>query len=425
MTALLPAPRLDLHPPTRSPAPSRERRPTAIRSAVVRHPTPRDPFVDGIRVLGILLVIALHWTMVEAHWDGQHFTVGNALSHGVGWLLTWLQPLPVLFFAAGAAAQYDLARHPDLSGWKFTGVRVQRLARPVGIFLGIWAALVVALPRMGVPWAMIDRAAHIVPQPLWFLAVQVALLLVTPLMRRMITRWGGTRVLVVAATLPFIVDLLRFTQGAHLVGSLNLLLVWAVPYLGGLLYAMRRSAPPTPPRREGLSERTWLALLGGAGLFVTIILIIAGPYLASLIGMPGDAISNLAPPTAPVVSFCVAQVAAVLLARDAITAWAGRSTMVRWTNAHSMGLYLWHLTAMFAVVGLVLIVVGQELPTPWTWAWWTSRPSYVLVAALLLTAFVGIAQRTENALRRRPLGSSHAPGNLEHQLSAVSRRPRH
>ncbi|GIG36118.1 acyltransferase family protein [Cellulomonas pakistanensis] len=366
----------------------------------------RDPFVDAVRAVGILLVVALHWLMVEATWDGETLVVGNALAHGGAWLLTWLQPLPLLFFAAGAAARYDVERHPGEPGWRFAGVRLLRMARPVAVFAGVWALLVAALPWLGVPEAAVDRVARIVPQPLWFLGVQLGLLALTPVLLGALRRWGSARVLVVAAALPLVVDLLRFSDEVALPGAPNVLLVWAVPYLGGLVYASRRLASPDDlVARDLVPERTVLALLALGGLAATVLLLAVGPYPRSLIGMPGDAISNLAPPTAPVVGFAVAQVAGALLAREVVARWAARSRLVRWAGVRSMGLYLWHLTAMFAVSGVVLLGVGETLPEPWTWDWWATRASYLGAAAAVLAVLVVVSAAAERRLPtwRRPM----------------------
>ena len=398
MTTLVPAPgrSADRLPTRESTDPGRRpvssgRTPTRDIASAPAAASSRDPFIDSIRALGIVLVIALHWLMVEATWDGHRLVVGNALSHGAAWLLTWLQPLPLLFFAAGAAARYDLARRPDRSPWRLAGSRLIRMAVPVGLFAAVWSALVLALPLLGVPRAAVDRAARIVPQPLWFLAVEVALLALTPMLLRALHRWGGARVLAVAVALPLVVDLLRFAGGDRLIGAANVVLVWAVPYLCGLVYASSRR----PDRERPVTTRPVLTLLAGAGLAATVLLLAGGPYPLSLIGMPGDATSNLAPPTAPVVGFSVAQVAVALLLRERLSSWAGRSILARWVGARSMGLYLWHLTAMFAVTGTVLLGAGEALPVPWTWDWWTTRAGFAVAAALTLSALVAAARRVE------------------------------
>jgi peptidoglycan/LPS O-acetylase OafA/YrhL len=420
MSIALPAPTRTpgaTRPPATGPAgPPRPtaNRPPAPAAQAVR--PGRDPFVDGVRAVGTLLVVALHWLMVEATWDGRELVVGNALAHGWAWLLTWAQPLPLLFFAAGAAARYDRVRHPEQPGWRFAGVRLLRMARPVAVFAGAWALLVTVLPGLGVPAAAVDRAARIVPQPLWFLGVQIALLALTPVLLRALRRWGAARVLGVAVALPLLVDVLRFSDAVALPGAPNVLLVWAVPFLGGLLYADRRlvtGAGPRPPRAPGLVV---LALLAGGGLVATAALLAAGPYPVSLIGMPGDALSNLAPPTAPVVTFAVAQVAAALLVRDRVAGWAAGSRVVRWVGARSMGLYLWHLTAMFAVAGVVLLGLGQALPEPWTGDWWVSRAGYLGAAALVLAALVAAASRVERG-RRRP---GPTPVRRDHPRAGVA-----
>ena len=56
----------------------------------------RDVFVDAVRAVGTLCVVALHWLMADATWDGRSLHVGNALGHGAGWVVTWvLQVLPL------------------------------------------------------------------------------------------------------------------------------------------------------------------------------------------------------------------------------------------------------------------------------------------------------------------------------------------
>jgi len=72
-----------------------------------------------------------------------------------------------------------------------------------------------------------------------------------------------------------------------------------------------------------------------------------------------------------------------------------------------MGLYLWHLTAMFAVSGVVLLGAGKVLPEPWTWDWWVTRASYLGAAGVVLAGLVvaaGAVDRRLPALRRRRAG---------------------
>jgi fucose 4-O-acetylase-like acetyltransferase len=365
----------------------------------------RDRFVDAVRAIGTLLVITLHWLMADAAWDGTRLHVGNALASGPGPLLTWLQPLPLLFFAAGASAAYRLARHPVADGWRagpLLGVaRVRRLLPPVLTFAGVWLVLAAGLMVAGVPDEIVGRVARIVPQPLWFLGVSVLLTAATPLLRYLL-RTGGAWTVAGVVAAPFAVDALRFGAGWTWVGPMNVVLAWAVPYVLGMVYADRRAAGRPLPR--GLAAVG--LVLGAAGAAV---LVATGPYPLSLIGMPGDAISNLAPPTAPVVAYAVAQVCLVLVLARAVRAWGERSRIVGWVGARSMPLYLWHLTAVFLVVGAEL--TAGALPAPWSAGWAVALPVRGAAAAVVLLVLMGVAARVSH--RPRPLGpgvGTTAPG---------------
>src|SRR5699024_4532429 len=116
-------------------------------------------------------------------WDGSVLTIGNSLSHGAGWLVTWvLQVLPLLFFAAGAAAGLEPVRPVR----QVLRRRLPRLVIPVLALLGTWLAAAVLLPLLGVPSTAVGQALRIVPQPLWFLGVYLALVTLTPLLRRLV-----------------------------------------------------------------------------------------------------------------------------------------------------------------------------------------------------------------------------------------------
>ncbi|ACQ79617.1 conserved hypothetical protein [Beutenbergia cavernae DSM 12333] len=362
----------------------------------------RDRFVDAVRTFGTLSVLTVHWLMPEATWDGMDLRIGNALGHGAAWVLTWvLQVLPLLFFAAGASAAFRAARHPAgglARAWpRVVAGRVRALAVPVLAFVGTWVAAALLLPVLGVPDDAVAQAARIAPQLLWFLAVDVMLFALAPALLAAYRRWGRAFVAGVIA-LPLAVDLLRFAAGADRLAWANLVAVWAVPYVLGIAYALAR--------RTGASVRRGVLWAGlGAGLAGLVALVSLGPYPPSMIGMPGDAISNLGPPTAPVVALALAQVCAVLLLRERLLAWtaAGRgAAALAWVGARSMTLYLWHLTAMFVVVGVVLVGAGSQLPSSWSLEWWLSRPGWFGAFALVLGGLVAVFGRFEGSRGARP-----------------------
>ena len=369
----------------------------------------RDVFVDAVRAIGTISIVTVHWLMPEGAWDGVTLTVGNALGHGHAWVVTWvLQALPLMFFAAGAAAAYGNARRgPVAPGtWGATLVaRLRGIVRPVAVFVTTWMATIVALLAAGVPGGAVWPLAAMAPQLLWFLAVWLVLLSASSALVRAWRRWRW-RALAVAVILPLTVDAVRFVGGVEQVAWANVMLVWAVPFVAGIAYADDRITGRTCSALTRKMRRTWWQLLVlSVGAMVALMTL--GPYPWSMIGMPGDAISNLAPPTAPAVAHAIAQVCMVLLAREAIVRWAtgsGRS-VVDWLARRSMTVYLWHLTAMFIVVGLVMVLSGEPLPAPWSAEWWDSRPTWFVAFGLTLSALVVIFGRFEGP-RTRPTGTS-------------------
>lgn len=400
--AVLDAPAASTAPPPRRHAPPAARPRPGGPPAVSRRPR-RDPFVDAVRALGTVGVVLLHWLMAEAAWDGRTLAVGNALGHGAGWLLTWLQPLPLLFLAAGAAAGYQRAATAARgSGWgRVVGAQLAAVARPVGAFAAAWALAVAVLLALGVPDAAVWRMARMAPQLMWFLAVWAVLVALTPVLRAAWRRWRWGAI-AVAVALPLALDALRFGvpgEATAVLGWGNVVLAWAVPFLAGVAYADERVAPRRPAAGTRRGARWLLAGGAAAALAVAAVLVAVGPYPASLVGMPGDAVSNLGPPTVPVVAHAVALVCLALLAREVLARRAGQGPGRRAVAAlarRSMTVYLWHLTAMFVVVGVVLLGLGQRLPEAWGADWWASRPAWFAGYLLVLLALLRLFGRFED-----------------------------
>jgi len=346
----------------------------------------RDPFVDLVRAGGTLGVLTVHWLMPQVAWDGSALTIGNSLSHGAGWLVTWgLQVLPLLFFAAGAAAGLGPVRPVP----QVLRRRLPRMVVPVLALLGTWLAAALLLPLLGVPQTAVGQAARIVPQPLWFLGVYLALVVLTPLLRRLVGAlgWGAPAVL---TAVPLVVDLLRFSGLAPGLAWLNLLAVWAVPFTIGVAYA-RRGEPRT-------GARTWW-VSSAVALLALVALIATGPYPISLIGMPGDAISNLGPPTLVALVHAVLLTSVLLALRTPLTqlATGPARRALAWVSARSMTIYLWHLTAMFTVIGVGLLGLGLTVPAAGTLAWFLQWPLWCAAAAGVLAVLVRVYHRFEQS----------------------------
>src|SRR5690606_32973248 len=120
--------------------------------------------------------------------------------------------------------------------------------------------------------------------------------------------------------------------GLERLALVDVLLVWAVPYAIGLLYADARAGVRVVRRGRvvpvAVLPRPFVLVgVGLAAAALAALLVAVGPYPVSLVGMPGDAMSNLGPPTAPVVLHAVALGAFALAARAGVAWWWGRAGM--------------------------------------------------------------------------------------------------
>jgi hypothetical protein len=122
-----------------------------------------------------------------------------------------------------------------------------------------------------------------------------------------------------------------------------------------------------------------------------------------MVTLPGATESNMSPPTVCMLALAAWQVALVMLARGPMTRWLARRrpwTAVVAAGSVTMTVYLWQMTALVALLGVV-VAAGLPLPTPGSAAWWLSRPLWLAALAVLLTPLVLAFARWE-----RPAGPS-------------------
>lgn len=353
----------------------------------VTSPAPRDLFLDLLRAIGTVAVVTAHWLMPQVSWDGTELTVVNVLASGPGWLVTWVvQVIPLMFFVSGAATFGQLRRRPE--PWsRFMTVRLRRLAPPVVVFVGTWLVLRATLPALGVPEAAVAVAATIAPQLLWYLGIYVVLLALSHALAAWYVRTGVRGVLVIGAA-AVLVDLLRFGAGVPHVGLANLVLVWGFAYTLGFAYA---------DGRLGWSTRA-CASVAVAGLGALVLAVTVGPYPASMVGMPGDTLTNMGPPTLCLVALTLVQVFGAVALRPQLLRLAATDPVRRgvgWLSARSMTVYLWHLTAMFFVIGVVTVFGNIDLPVGWTTSWWLGRPAWFAACLGVLLVLVRVVEGIE------------------------------
>ncbi|MFG2338871.1 acyltransferase [Streptomyces yangpuensis] len=311
-------------------------------------PADRDRAVDALRALAILGVVLGHWlvTSLTAADGGLRGT--SPLMH-MPWLApaSWVfQTLAVFFLVGGhvAALGHASARERGIPYGAWVGQRLGRLFRPVTAVLVLWTVVAGGMLLGGAELGTVTTLVRLVLSPLWFLLVFGALTAATPLVARLHPLWPAA---VVAG-----VDLWRFGPGGpEWIGWVNVAAGWLVPFTLGAAWS-----------RGAFARRGRLLLLVAAAVAATGALVLWGGYPASMVGVPGAAVSNLNPPTLAAVAFGVAQCGLALLARDRLArlmrrpaAWA----RVALVNLSAMTVFLWHQTAMMAVTALGLLLPGR------------------------------------------------------------------
>ncbi|MEU1618507.1 acyltransferase family protein [Streptomyces sp. NPDC005722] len=343
-------------------------------------PAARDRYVDFLRVASLATVVLGHWLMAAVTTGaGGGVEVGNLLAVRPALQpLTWvLQVMPVFFFVGGFshALSYRSVARSGGGYADFLRARLRRLLRPTMLFVAVWGAGALLLP---VP----DVAARLVAQPLWFIGIYLGMVAFTPPLLRLHERygWGAFAALAAGAVL---VDVLRFAAAVPYVPFLNFAFVWLAVHQLGFLRADGRLRRP--------------AAMAACGLAGAVALVALGPYPLSMVGMPGERISNMAPPTLALLCHGVWLVGAVELLRRPAARLLRRPRVwhgVVAANGIAMTAFLWHLTAMLAVYG-ALISLGGTLPAPATAAWWAQAPLRVAAATALTAALVAVFRRAE------------------------------
>ena len=384
---------------------------SSARDLAAATPASRDKYIDLLRVASLGTVVLGHWLMaaVTVGGDGQ-VEVGNLLAVRPGLqLLTWvLQIMPVFFFVGGFSHALSYRSLRKKAGGTsvysaFLRARLQRLLRPTVVFVGVWGAAAVLLQLGGGGGGLIDVSLRLVAQPLWFIGIYLAMVAFTPPLLRLHERygWGAFGGLVAGAGC---VDVLRFVVGVPYVEFLNFAFVWLAVHQLGFLRADGKLRMP--------------GAMAGCGLAGAVLLVAYGPYPLSMVGMPGEKISNMAPPSFALLCHGVWLVGAVELLRGPATRWLRRPRVWRAVvvaNGVSMTAFLWHLTAMLGVYG-ALLALDVPLPEPGGGGWWAQVPVRVVVAAavtgVLVGAFRGFERPGAGGESRVPSGGAGAVAAL-------------
>ncbi|MHC3390595.1 acyltransferase family protein [Streptomyces lavendulocolor] len=362
----------------------------SVSELAARTPDTRDRYIDLLRVASLATVVLGHWLMAAVTADGS---VGNLLAVVPQLqVLTWvLQIMPVFFFVGGFSHALSYRSRPGYAA--FLRTRLQRLLRPTMVFIGVWTAAALVVQLLGGDGGLTGVALRLVAQPLWFIGIYLAMVAFTPPLLKLHERygWGAFAALAGGAAL---VDALRFAAGVPYVEFLNFAFVWLAVHQLGFLRADGRVRAPAA-----------LAVCGLAGAAALVAL---GPYPLSMVGMPGEKVSNMAPPTFALLCHALWLVGAVELLRRPGGRLARRPAVWRAVvaaNGVAMTAFLWHLTAMLGVYGAML-ALDVPLPEPASGAWWAQVPVRLAVAAAVTGLLVAAFRAVE-----RPPARRAAPGS--------------
>ncbi len=363
----------------------------------------RDRFIDFVRAFSLLVVVVWHWAFTIIDWrpDGPHATNPIGFTDGL-WLITWLlQVMPLFFFVGGYAHQRSYLRKQErgTSMWTFVGQRLKELAVPAAALAIAWIVLgIVVAIVFEASW--IKRSVLLVISPLWFIGVYLLLIALFPIWHWLHRRFGAL-VLLWLAGLAMIVDVLRFSHDVEQIAWVNMILVWGFCHQLGFFYADFVSAP-----RRVAWMLTW------SGLFALGGLVYSNAYPGSMVGVPGEKFSNMAPPTVCIAALVLFQAGVALLLRDATLQrlerprWKRASAIV---NRFSMPLFLFHTTGFAISLSIGFLIKDRqgyaEVATVW---WWLGRPLALITPLLWTAPVIWLFGRrlTKNESKQQPASSA-------------------
>jgi surface polysaccharide O-acyltransferase-like enzyme len=338
----------------------------------------RNFAVDFYRVSGVVLIVLGHWLAGSVTYHNGQFGRENPLLD-MPWTqwLTWIfQAVPVFFLVAGYAGAVSWTHRRDADGFSRQAWIRHRLARvlgPTAVYVALLSLLVVVLQAWGVSGYVLEYAGWAVAMHLWFLAVYVLVVSLTPIAIAAHHRWG----LMVPAALAagvVVVDAVSLAGHIPYIGWLNYLLCWGLLYQLGIAW------------HGGLLAGRRPVLLAAGSAVALALLMKAGPYPVSMIGVPGQAIENSTPPTVAMLAYACTQAGlAVAIAPVLDRALRARPVerVLSTANTNVMALYLWHMVPV-VIVAIVAYPAGL-IPQPYegTAAWWLVRLEWIAILSVV------------------------------------------
>ncbi|RFA11639.1 hypothetical protein B7R21_12800 [Subtercola boreus] len=340
----------------------------------------RDLTLDIARVFCVLLVVIIHLLMVGVGFAANGQLVVSRPLEQQWWFapVTWIGQIMPLFFVVGGFASLTAWRSSlrrGRTGADFVRTRVLRLAQPALPLFLFYVVVIGGARLIGIDPTLLDTVVVGAGSPLWFLAAYGLCQALVPTMARWHAR-SPRRTLVVLLAGAVVVDAVRYSSGIDAVGLLNLFFVWLLVQQLGFWYA------------DGWFDRRawWQLVLIAAGAYATLFPLTGwGPY-------SNDMLTNLNPPTLPLVALALGQACILRLLRPLLAALVNTHAaraFVFVVGSRLMTIYLWHLPVIIMLSGIALLVPGAS-PAPASPSWWWSRPLFfvIVMAALFGLSFL-------------------------------------
>ena len=345
-----------------------------------RTPQERNRYIDFLRALSILIVIAGHWLIATSYYVDGKLISGHLLqSHPQTEWLTWIfQVMPIFFIVGGYsnALSLESARRRGVNYAEWLSTRLNRLIVPLLALVICWAAISAVMHLLGADQNTIVFASQASLIPTWFLAIYIMAVILAPASYRFWKRFGFISLLAFVL-MALLIDAAFFIGDLHWLGWANYFPVWlAVHHLG---YAWRDGRIEGTPR---------LLVYSALGLLTLSLLVSIGPYPFAMVGFPDKVLSNTTPPKVTLLALSLFQFG-LLRALEAPMKRA-LCNLCLWTltvlvNSMIMTIYLWHITVMILFIALLFLAGGPGLGiAPGSPEWWFSRPLWIVLLLILL-----------------------------------------
>src|SRR5262245_29107434 len=357
-----------------------------------RTPSSRNRYVDFLRAMSMLVVTVGHWLAAAPYIDATDTLIPAHILTVVPWTawLTWvLQVMPIFFMVGGYAngISWRAARRDGKSYAAWLEGRLRRLLWPILPLLVAWVAIVAIEYARGVRPDLISYGSRVALIPIWFVAAYIGIVLLVPVTEAAWTRFGMRSFWALTAA-AIVVDVMFFAADLRWLGFANYLFIWGAISLLGYAWLDER-----------FSNRVTMLAVAAVAIAALLLLVRFGPYPISMIGTPGEPVSNTTPPKVTLIALAIVQGGLLLAAQAPARRWL--SGRVAWTatvalNASLMTLFVWHLTATTLVVVAAYLAGGVGLRIePGTAAWWWSRFPWLTANAIVLVSLVLVFGRFE------------------------------